>query len=118
MTIAAAVRVALADLPAAAIVVAEPGFGPGLGIADIVGKMRSAEGEIILLLIDSEVAALDRAMLIAAIGPLAIERAPATRVGTIDIIGGAAQKDVEAAARFLATARSTTGQVLVVAPER
>lgn len=114
MTSAATVRAALADIPAAAIVVAEPGSG----VVDIVGEVRSAQGEIILLLIDSGVAALDRAMLIGAIGQLAIERAPATRIGTIDIVAGAAQKDVEAAARFLVTARSTTGQVLVVTPER
>jgi len=113
MTMAATVRVALADIPAATILVAEPGGR----VPDIVEKMRAAGGEIILLLIDSGVAPLDRAMLIAAIGPLAIDHAPATRIGAIDIVQGAAQKDVEAVARFLVAARSTTGQVLVVRPE-
>jgi hypothetical protein len=113
MTMAAIVRAALADIPAATILAAES----RCRVLDIVDQMRAAGGKIVLLLIDSEIAALDRAILIAAIGPLAIERAPSTRVGAIDIVAGAAQKDVEAAARFLATARSTTGQILVVAPE-
>ncbi len=110
MTMAATVRAALADIPAATILAAEP----GCGAADIVAKMRSAAGEIILLLIDPGVPQLERAMLIAAIGPLAIEHAPASRIGAIDIGEGAVLPDVEAAARFLVAARSTTGQVLVV----
>ena len=114
MTMAATVRAALADIPAATILEAEP----GCRVVDIVEKMRAASGEIILLLIDSGVAELDRAMLVAAIGPLAIERAPAVRIGAIDIMEAAAPDHVEAAARFLTTARSTTGQVLMVAPER
>lgn len=113
MTMAAIVCAALADIPAATILVPES----GCRVLDIIEKMRAADGEIVLLLIDSDIAPLDRAMLIAAIGPLAIERAPSTRVGAIDIVAGAVQKDVEAAVRFLATARSTTGQMLVVAPE-
>ncbi|GAA0299366.1 hypothetical protein GCM10009087_06490 [Sphingomonas oligophenolica] len=113
MTIAATVRAALADIPAATFVVAEP----GCGIIDIVDEMRAADGAVVMLMIESGVAGLDRALLGAAIGPLAIERAPATRIGAIDIREGAVPDHVEAAARFLAVARSTTGQVLVVAPE-
>ena len=104
------VRTALAELTDLEIVIAES----GCDVAEIVGRLRSSEAEAALLLIDSSVPALDRALLSAAIGPLAIERAPLARIGAIDIVNGAAMADIVAAANYLASARSTTGQILTV----
>ena len=104
------VRAALAGIGGLEIVTAES----GCDVADIVCRLRALEAEIVLLLIDSSTSAMDRAMLRAAIGPLAIERAPQMRIGAIEIGEGAATVDVVAAAGFLASARSTTGQILKI----
>jgi len=92
------------------IVIAES----GCDVAEIVSRLRASGAGIALLLIDSPVSALDRAMLCAAIGPLAIDLAPQARIGAIDIANGAATANVVAAANYLASARSTTGQILTV----
>jgi len=113
MTIAATVRAALADLRCATILVAEAGSR----VHDLLEEMRSVDGDVIVLVIDPGVTALDRAMLVAALGPLAAELAPAVRIGVIDVVEGALPDHIDAAARFLATARSSTGQLLTVSPE-
>jgi hypothetical protein len=113
MSSLADVGVVLAEISGLEIVVADSGSD----VADIVRRLRRSGAEIAVLLIDSAIPALDRAMLHAAIGPLAIERAPHTRIGAVEIGGGAAQADVVAAARYLASARSTTGQILTVTAE-
>jgi len=105
------VRAALADVTDLEVVTAESGND----VAEIVSRLRRSEAGMALLLIDSSVPALDRAMLSAAIGPLAIDLAPRTRIGAIDIAGGAVTVDVVVAAGYLASARSTTGQILTVA---
>ena len=102
------VRAALAESGDLEIVIAES----GCNVAEIVSRLQASDAGIALLLIDSSVPALDRAMLSAAIGPLAIDRAPQARIGAIDIANGAATADVVAAADYLASARSTTGQIL------
>jgi hypothetical protein len=104
------VRAALAEFTDLEIVIAESGND----VAEIVGRLRSSEAGTALMLIDSSVPTLDRAMLSAAIGPLAIELAPRARIGAIDIANGAGMADVVAAAEYLASARSTTGQILTV----
>ena len=58
------------------------------------------------------------AMTRAAIGPLAIDRAPATRVNAVFAAQGAAEAHVDAAVDFLGCARSTTGQVIDVRAEQ
>jgi len=107
------VRAALAGIGGLEIVTAES----GCDVADIVCRLRAVEAEIALLLIDSSTSAMDRAMLCGAIGPLAIERAPQTRIGAIELGEGAATADIVDTASFLASARSTTGQVLTVTAE-
>lgn len=79
---------------------------------DVVALVRGADGESVLVLIDEGLDALAMATARAAIGPLAVERAPAVRVNALVAGAGADVGDVEAAARFLENARSTTGQVL------
>ena len=81
---------------------------------DAVAAVRAAAGkaEVVLLLIEPGVPNLDKAMLLAGVGPLAIELSPAVRIAALDIAEGADSADVVGAAAFLAAARSTTGQVL------
>lgn len=83
----------------------------------MVARARGVAATCVLLVIEPTVPRLQRAMLAAAIGPLAIEMAPESRVGAIDILPGADPADVAAAAMFLATAESTTGQVIAVSGE-
>lgn len=73
-------------------------------------------GDLVLLVIESGVSALDRAMLVAAVGPLAQALAPVTRLAALDLADNAEPSDVVAAAEFLAAAGSTTGQVLRIVP--
>lgn len=110
MTALVDVRAALAGIPDLEMVSAESGDD----VAEIVRRLRASRAGIALLLIDSSVLAIDRAMLSAAIGPLAIDRAPQARIGAIEIGDGAAMADVVAAATYLVSARSTTGQILTV----
>lgn len=102
-----ALRDSLAMGPDMILVVAE-----AEKVAESVVRLRATSAEMVLLLIESSIPAVDRAMLIAAIGPLAIARAPHGRIGAIEVAPGAAVEDVAEAARFLSTARSTTGQIL------
>lgn len=83
---------------------------------DAVAAVRTAprESGMLLLVIDDAAAALDRAMLLAAVGPLAIELAPATRLAALDVGADANSDAVLAAADYLVTAQSTTGQVLEI----
>jgi hypothetical protein len=104
------VRTALAALTDLEIVIAES----GCDAAEIVSQLRCSGAGTALLLIDPSVPALERTMLSAAIGPLAIERAPGARIGAIDIADGAVAADVLAAANYLASAQSTTGQILAI----
>lgn len=91
----------------------------GCVVADVVASLRAAgaEDDMVTLLIEPQVAAIDRAMLIAAVGALATHLAPKGRIAAIDIAPGAAAGDVAAAVAFLESALSTTGQVLRVARE-
>jgi hypothetical protein len=81
-------------------------------IGDMIEQVRSVGAEMILILAGPDLTGIDRAMLLAAIGPLAIELAPARRIGALDVADGAAVADVAATARFLIEAGSTTGQTL------
>ena len=106
-------RVAAALGDAVALVIAGAGRTTEAVIADLRAA-RTDERDSVLLLIPGDVTALDRALLRAAIGPLAIELAPAKRLNAVDIAAGAAPDDAVEAARFLAGAESTTGQLIEV----
>lgn len=81
-----------------------------------VAAVRAAprDSGLVLLVIDDAMAAVDHAMLLAAVAPLAVELAPQTRLVALDLGASAAREAVLAAAEFLVTARSTTGQVLEI----
>lgn len=108
-----AARVAAALGEAVALVVADAGRKSEDVVAE-VRATRTDERDSVLLLIARGVSVLDRAILRGAIGPLAIELAPSKRLNAVDIVGDAADRDVVAAAGFLAAAASTTGQVIEV----
>lgn len=101
-------REALAGIAGATLVFAADG--------DAVAALRaaSAASAMMLLVIDPTVSNLDKAMLLAAVGVLAIELAPAGRIAALDLGEGADSGDVVAAAAFLIAARSTTGQILQI----
>lgn len=86
-----------------------------LPLTGTLAVIRGATADLVLLTIGPDMPALERAMLIAALGPLAIELAPARRLCALDIASSADLADVAAAAAFLARADSTTGQVLAIA---
>jgi len=108
-----AARVAAALGEAAVLVIADAGRATDAVIADL-RAVRADERDSVLLFIAGDVPALDRALLRAAVGPLAIELAPATRLNALDVAPGAADDAGIAAARFLTAAESTTGQLLEI----
>ncbi|MEG3085280.1 hypothetical protein U1707_16650 [Sphingomonas sp. PB2P12] len=81
---------------------------------DVVSRVRGAEADSIVVVASPSTSALWTASARAAIGPLAIERAPHCRVNAVFFEDGARQADIDAAADFLDQARSTTGQIIDV----
>lgn len=81
---------------------------------DIAAAVRGTAAESVVVEIAPGRDPLVDAQTRAAIGPLAIEAAPGRRVNAIVIQIGADPVAVDAAARFLDGAQSTTGQILVV----
>jgi hypothetical protein len=81
---------------------------------DIAALVRGAVGESRIVLIPANLDPLTMAQARAAIGPLAIELAPAVRVNAVAPAEAARHADVDAAVAFLEQARSTTGQLLAV----
>lgn len=67
-----------------------------------------------MVVIPAALDALAMALAKAAIGPLAVELAPATRVNAVVLEEGGDPADVDAAVAFLEQARSTTGQLIEI----
>ncbi|WP_342657601.1 hypothetical protein NPJ82_12745 [Sphingomonas sp. NY01] len=84
---------------------------------DVAGLVRGTRGESVVLVIHPGRDDLAQALALAAIGPLAVERAP-DRINAVVVGEGAGaaavEAAVEAAVAFLDAAPSTTGQVLAV----
>ena len=81
---------------------------------DPVALLRAAEGEAVVLEIAPGRDPLALALALAAVGPMAVERAPTMRVNAVVRLAGALDADVAAAVSYLESAWSTTGQVLEV----
>jgi len=81
---------------------------------NIATLVRGASGGSRIVLIPATLDPLAMAQARAAIGPLAIELAPAVRVNAVVATEGADPADVDAAVTFLENAPSTTGQLLDV----
>ena len=80
---------------------------------DLVAAVRGATSDSLVVVIAPR-ASLEMALARAAIGPLAVERAPAMRVNAVMPGAGASAADVAAAVAFLEGAQSTTGQILEI----
>ncbi|OYY68441.1 Rossmann fold domain-containing protein [Sphingomonas sp. 28-63-12] len=83
-------------------------------LAATIDAIRQCVATAIVVIVPADWAPLDRHLLVAAIEPLAIELAPATRVNALDIAPGAQMADIAAAAIFLLSAQSVTGQILAI----
>ncbi|MEG3167572.1 hypothetical protein U1737_05110 [Sphingomonas sp. LB3N6] len=82
--------------------------------ADIAALVRGAVGDSLVAVIPAMLDGVATAQARAAIGPLAVESAPATRVNAVVSADGADPVDVDAAVAFLESARSTTGQLIEI----
>jgi hypothetical protein len=69
------------------------------GPASAIDRVRGGTEAFTLVVVDGAASSVDRAMMLAAIGPLAVELGPDRRIGALDIGIGAG---------------STTGQILAV----
>ncbi len=78
----------------------------------LVAGVRAAAGEAVLVVIEAGLSPVDEAAMLAALSPLALERAPEQRVNAVVLGEGAAPESVAAAERYLAGAVAVTGQVL------
>jgi len=117
--IADAIRSAIAGCdvaPDAYFMIADAGEGVPTAIDGLRAIVRGA-ADAMVLIVPAALPALDRAMLLASITPLALEFAPDRRVCAIDVAQGADPAAVAEAALFLAAARCTAGQLLRIEPE-
>ena len=76
--------------------------------------LRAAADEqtMVLLIVGPDVSHVDKAMLLAGVGALAVALAPRVRIAALNVDEGADVVNVVKAGRFLADAVSTTGQIL------
>lgn len=94
-------------------VVVEEGVEPLAIIASL--RQSAANGvEAIVLVVPVDYPVVERRSLLAAIEPLAVELAPGARLCAVDVAPEATLSAIVAAARYLASATSTTGQMLRV----
>lgn len=89
----------------------------GATVGTLVAAVHEGAAEAIIVEVAPGIAALERHLILAAMAPLAIELAPATRLCAIDVGAGAAAADVAAVRDYLAGADGTTGQVVQVSAE-
>lgn len=81
---------------------------------DVAALVRGAVGHSRIVVIAATLDPLAMAQARAAIGPLALELAPATRVNAVVLAEGARPADVDAAVAFFEDAPSTTGQLIEI----
>lgn len=83
--------------------------------AETVAAIHALAGEgAVIVILDAAMAPVERAMLRAAIGPLALDLAPATRLAAIDCHPGASPAAIEATLAFLGSADAVTGQIVTL----
>lgn len=81
-------------------------------LPSLVAGVRAVAGEAVLVMIEAGLEPIDEAAMLAALSPLALERAPGQRVNALVVAEGAVPESVTAAERYLAGAVAVTGQVL------
>lgn len=87
-------------------------MAPGDDVATVLARVRAAREEAVVVVIPPEVTPVERALLCAAIAPLASELAPSQRVLGIDLSEPISTEDVHALADFFRGATAITGQVV------
>lgn len=80
---------------------------------DVAELVRAVSDDSVVIVIAPGRDPLPLALALAAIGPLAVERAP-MRINAVVPSERARTADVDAAVAFLESAQSTTGQVLAI----
>lgn len=89
------------------------------------GELNSAIREsvdggepVVIAVIADDLGQLDRDLMLAAIGLIAREAVPVTRICGVHVLAGAAVDDIAAVALFLGQAAAVTGQVIAVGAPR
>ncbi|MBY0519361.1 MAG: hypothetical protein K2P79_02920 [Sphingomonas sp.] len=85
-----------------------------LAIIVSLRQLAATSSEAIVLVVPTDHPVVERRLLLAAIEPLAVELAPGARLCAVDVAPNATLSAVVAAARYLGSATSTTGQLLRV----
>lgn len=80
----------------------------------VLDRIRNGDARVTIIVAGADLAPLDRATLMAGIPVLAIELGPDRRIVALDLGSTAGKSATIDAARFLASAESTTGQILTV----
>jgi len=88
----------------------------GGSVTAIIERVREALAGVLIVIIDAGWTPIDRHLLLASIEPLAVARAPASRVCAVQVAADAKLADVVAAVEYLLSAQSVTGQILTVEP--
>lgn len=81
---------------------------------DIAAVIRASSSESVVVVIHPGRDPVAQAQALAALSPLAIERAPGLRLNAVVVGDSATRASIAAAAVFLDAAASMTGQVIVV----
>lgn len=90
-------------------------LGRGATVASLHDAIAASDNDAIVVAVESDVAKLERHLILAAIAPLAIGLAPSRRLCAIDMDAGADPAALAALAAFLHHAEATTGQVVKLA---
>lgn len=111
--------VVLADGAVAATIIlpGAPGVDWAAWLAKTIDRATTAHRDgatVVIIVIDPATRRRAHDALTGAIGAMAIDFAPRTRVCMIDVAPGAAEDDIAAAIDYLAHAGATTGQVLQI----
>lgn len=82
----------------------------GDSVAAMAAAVRAAGDDAVIVVIDADVSALDRATMLAAVAPLALEIAPTRRLFAIELTEAHNGQDLAALIEFLSAAEAMTGQ--------
>lgn len=89
-------------------------IGAGEDAAAFARAVRGSPDAVVIVAVAPEVAAVERAAMLAMVVPLALELAPARRLVAIDIRTSVDPGEVAQVAHYLHGARPVTGQVIAI----
>lgn len=82
----------------------------------VINRVRHIDSGAVVIVIDGTMEPMTRHLLASAVEPLAIAGAPLVRISAVRVEAGAEPSDVVGAVAFLLSAKSTTGQILIIEP--